>query len=66
MSADPTMPRQLPPQVERALRERLGWCARPNPVDCYMAVGDALVETASGPGRPLYPPEPDIDDLGHL
>ena len=42
--ADPTMPRQMPPEVERALREVLGWRNRPAPVDVYMAVRDVLVE----------------------
>jgi hypothetical protein len=33
----------MPPAVERALREKLGWRNRPNPIDLYMAVRDALV-----------------------
>jgi hypothetical protein len=65
---DPTMPRQLPPHVERALREKLGWRNRPNPVDLYLAIRDALIEAeaASGGGRPLDPPETDLDDLGNV
>jgi hypothetical protein len=39
MSADPIMPRRMPPAVERALREKLGWRNRPSPVDLYMASG---------------------------
>jgi hypothetical protein len=38
------MPRQLPPTVERALRERPGWRYRPAPIDLYMAIRDVLLE----------------------
>jgi hypothetical protein len=44
MTRDPTMPRQLPPAVERALTEVMGWRNRPNPVDLYNAIRDVLVE----------------------
>jgi hypothetical protein len=44
MTADPTMPRQLPSSVERRLRDVLGWRNRPNPIDLYMAIRDVLVE----------------------
>jgi hypothetical protein len=65
MPADPSMPRQMPPAVERALREKLGWRNRPNPVDIYNAVRDGLVEAqaASGGGRPLDPQQADSDDF---
>jgi hypothetical protein len=55
MPADPAMPRQMPPAVERALRRVLGWRARPAPIDFYMAIRDALVEAEDGSaaaGRP--------------
>jgi hypothetical protein len=45
---DPTMPRQLPPSVERALRDKLGWRDRPNRVDLYNAIRDALEEAQAG------------------
>jgi hypothetical protein len=48
--ADPTMPRQLPPAVERRLRDVLGWRNRPNPIDLYMAIRDTLVEVQTGRG----------------
>ena len=51
MPADPTMPRQLPPAVERALREVLGWRARPAPVDVYMAIRDTLLEAEADAHR---------------
>jgi hypothetical protein len=45
MSAnDPPMPRQMPPEAERALREVLGWRnATAAPIDLYMAIRDALL-----------------------
>jgi hypothetical protein len=68
--ADPTMPRQMPPSVERRLREVLGWGNRPNRIDLYMAIRDALAEAqaASGasPAAALEPPKLDIEDLRDL
>ena len=48
------MPRQMPPAVERALRELMGWRnAAPARVDFYMAIRDALeaeqARLAAGP-----------------
>jgi hypothetical protein len=39
---DPEMPRQMPPHVERALQRVLGWRGKPNPIDFYLAIQDAL------------------------
>jgi hypothetical protein len=39
---DPMMPRQMPPAAEKALRDVLGWNLRPNPIDLYMTIRDAL------------------------
>ena len=39
---DPTMPRDMPEAVRRALEAVLGWRNRPNPIDLYMAIRDAL------------------------
>jgi hypothetical protein len=47
---DPTMPRLMPPAVERALRVKFGWRDRPGPIDLYNAIRDALVEDE--PDRP--------------
>ena len=47
---DPTMPRQMPPEVERALREKLGWRNRPGPIDVYLAIRDALLERQAREG----------------
>ena len=40
---DPTMPRRMPPLVAREIEGILGWRARPNPIDVYDAIRDALV-----------------------
>ena len=45
---DPSMPRQMPPLIERKLREVLAWRLRPNPIDLYMAIRDALEEEQTG------------------
>ena len=42
MTRDPTIPRRMPPAVERALLEKLGWRNRPKPVDLYAAVFEVL------------------------
>lgn len=41
--SDPPMPRRMPPAVERALAEVLGWRNTPNPVELYDAVREALL-----------------------
>jgi hypothetical protein len=59
MPADPQMPRQIPPHVERELRRVLGWRDRPNPIDLYLAVRDALVE-AEETGDEAAQPRPKL------
>jgi hypothetical protein len=48
MKPDPTMPRVMPPAIERSLREVLGWRDRPNPIDLYMAIKDELERVEEG------------------
>lgn len=44
MSTDPTIPKRMPKRVERELLNVLGWRGRPNPIDLYNAIRDALLE----------------------
>ena len=47
---DPTMPRKMPPAVERALREVIGWRnAAAAPIDFYNAIYDELVAAEAEP-----------------
>jgi hypothetical protein len=50
MTRDPTMPRKMPPAVERALKELIGWRkAAAAPIDYYMAIYDELVVAEERP-----------------
>ena len=43
-NAGPTMPSLMPPAVEKAIAEVLGFRGKANPVELYDAIRDALVK----------------------
>lgn len=51
---DPTMPKRIPPAIERELRVMLHeYRVRPSPVDVYLTIRDALeAELKSAEPRP--------------
>jgi hypothetical protein len=48
-ATDPSTPRLMPPEVERELRNLLGFRTRPNPVDVYMVIRDELARLQARP-----------------
>lgn len=46
------MPRDMPERASRAIEAVLGWSGRPNPVDIYAALREALAEEAADPQPP--------------